>query len=311
MSFDPGMTNKHLNTENEPNNYLANTVAMSIIQIPSNVDVSTLHPKVIDLFKRPQYEQRTAEWFAVRRGLITASEAAAALGVKPFAGFKGCPREELMQTKLNKPGHFSGMAMSHGTFYESEACEHAMKILGKRQFEFGLLVHPDYPWLAASPDGITADGYCLELKCPMRRKIVPGEVPHHYESQIQIQMEVCDMEETIFAQYKPAHMCDGDEPYMDITIVKRDREWFARNLPILKLFHDEMEERRLTHVPQEPPPDENVCEIDEDMYSVEREYVREFCEFDVPCNVSDDMYSCAREYAREFSDDVFLKSAIV
>jgi hypothetical protein len=145
----------------------------------------------------------------------------------------------------------------------------------------------------------------------MRRKIVPGEVPHHYMPQILLQLEVCDLEECIFAQYKPAHMCDGDEPYMDITIVKRDREWFAKHLPIIKKFHDEMEERRLTHVPQEPPPDENVCEIEEDMYSVEREYVREFCESDVPCDISDDMYSCAKEYAREFTDDVFLKSAVV
>ncbi|AGE56157.1 hypothetical protein PBCVNEJV1_023L [Paramecium bursaria Chlorella virus NE-JV-1] len=284
---------------------------MSVVPIPA--DAGELHPKVIELFSRTQYKQRTPEWFAVRRGLITASESAAALGIKPFAGFKGCPREELMMTKLNKPKSFSGMAMQHGVHYEDEACAHAMKLLGKRQFEFGLITHKEYPWLAASPDGITADGFCVEIKCPLRRKIVPGEVPHHYVPQVQIQMEVCDMEETIFAQYKPAHMTDDGVPYCNITIVKRDREWFARHFSKLKAFHDEMEERRLTHDPQEGAPDENTCDIDEGLYDVDREYVREYdyekiVATDAVCVVADDMYSCAREYAREFSDDVFVKN---
>lgn len=273
---------------------------MSVIKPPTNV--GEIHPKVLDLYKRPQYAQRTPEWYEVRRGLITASEASAALKIKPFAGFKGCPREELMLTKLNKPKSFSGMAMQHGIHYEDEACAYAMNILGKTHLEFGLIVHKDYPWLAASPDGITTDGMCIEIKCPLRRKIIPGEVPHHYYPQIQVQMEVCDLEETAFIQYKPSSMTEDGKPYADITIVKRDREWFKKNKMLLQNFWEELEERRKTHIPEEGMPDENVIEIDDNLYSVHVEYTREYAETidEVTCYIYDKLFDNHVEYIKEF-----------
>jgi putative phage-type endonuclease len=291
---------------------------MSVLPIPT--DVGNIHPKVQSLYTRLQYAQRTPEWYEVRRGLITASEAAAAMGIKPFAGFKGCPREELMQTKLNKPKSFSGMAMQHGVHYETEACDYAMDILGKKNLEFGLLVHPEFPWLAASPDGITTDGMCVEIKCPLLRKIVPGEVPHHYQSQLQIQMEVCNIDETLFIQYRPAHMTEDGNPYVDITRVARDREWFANHRDTLKNFWEEMQDRRKSHIPREGAPDENVLEIDDELYVKDKEYVREFVDDVVivgeivshtQCSIVDDLFEGSKDYERQFSDDVFLTSMVV
>ena len=43
---------------------------MSIIQIPTDIDISAIHPRVIDLFKKPQYAQRTPEWYEVRKTLM-------------------------------------------------------------------------------------------------------------------------------------------------------------------------------------------------------------------------------------------------
>jgi putative phage-type endonuclease len=278
---------------------------MSVIQPP--LDVGPIHEKVLKLYERPQYAQRTPAWYEIRRGLITASEAAAALGIKPFQGFKGSPREELMLTKLNKPRSFSGMAMQHGVHYENEACDYAMNILGKTNLEFGLIVHPELPWLAASPDGITTDGLCVEIKCPLRRKIVPGEVPHHYYPQIQIQMEVCNIDETLFIQYKPNHMTEGGDPYVDITRVARDREWFAKHRGALQNFWEEMEERRILHIQVDGKADENVIEIVDDLYDIPREYIREtedLSENDEAslCEIADKLYDTQKTYVRQFDD---------
>ncbi|AGE57767.1 hypothetical protein ATCVNTS1_776R [Acanthocystis turfacea Chlorella virus NTS-1] len=277
---------------------------MAFFAPPSHL--GNIHPKVLELYTRPQYAQRTPEWYDVRRGLITASEAASAMNVKPFAGFKGSPREELMLTKLNKPRSFTGMAMQHGIAYEDEACAFAMDKLGKKHLEFGLIVHKDYPWLAASPDGLTTDGLCVEIKCPTRRKIIPGVVPHHYIPQIQVQMEVCDVEETIFIQYKPAHMSETGEPFADITFVKRDREWFEQNKQILQQFWEELVDRRKTHIPEEGKPDENVLEIVDGLYTTELDYTREYgheenLQTGELCFIDDDVFTTGAYYKKQFN----------
>ncbi|APC25583.1 exonuclease [Only Syngen Nebraska virus 5] len=247
---------------------------MSVYPPPEDVCIDELHPGVQSLFTKKQWVQRTPEWYEVRKGLMTASDAAGALGVPPFASFKGCPRMELLKKKLNN-APVQGMALEHGVKYETEAAEHAMKIIGTRMFEFGLLIHDEYPWLAASPDGITADGYAVEIKCPLRRKIIPGEVPHHYYPQIQVQMEVCNLDACYFIQYKPGFMTEGGEPFVDIVVVKRDREWFANNKEKLYSFWDELMNGRKTHIPEKIAP-EVVLEINDELYDLPREeYVRE------------------------------------
>jgi putative phage-type endonuclease len=266
---------------------------MSIIPIPTDVNISMLHPRVVDLFKKPQYAQRTPEWYEVRKTLMTASESSAALGIKPFAGFKVCPREDLLMKKLNIVP-VVGMALEHGVKYETEAAELAMRILGERMFEFGLVVHDEYPWLAASPDGITARGYCVEIKCPLRRKIIPGEVPSHYYPQIQVQMEVCNMDFCYFIQYKPSFMNDGGKPFIDIAVVERDRAWFDARKDILLGFYTELMQRKKTHVPVT-----EVASITDDvvegLYDVERApYKREYDdsppEVTAECMILDDFY---------------------
>jgi hypothetical protein len=84
--------------------------------------------------------------------------------------------------------------------------------------EFGLLGHPKYDFLGASPDGICTP-YCrdkitpsplvgrmLEIKCPLMRKIkysgeIKGEIcPDYYWCQVQQQLECCDLDECDFVQ---------------------------------------------------------------------------------------------------------------
>lgn len=223
-----------------------------------------MHPRVVALLQRPQWAQRTPEWYDIRRTLLTASDVAGALDIKPFASYKGSPREDLLTKKLqNKP--FGNIFTAHGQKYEDEARDMMASFLGEEVVDFGLLVHPTLPWLGASPDGVTKTGKCVEIKCPMRRQIIPGVVPHHYEPQIQVQMEVCDLDTTLFVQYRPAAMNPDKKPILDITVVERDRQWFQDNLGSMQQFFDEYKAALETYVPGPPSPPP-PCLIEDALY---------------------------------------------
>lgn len=200
-----------------------------------------IHPRVQYLLQRPQIQQRSPEWFAIRKGLVTASEVASVLDIKPFESYQGSPRALLLQEKRQPLGEgIDNVFTRHGQKYEDEARDKYCDMTGELAYEFGLMVHEEYSWLGASVDGITNTGLVLEIKCPLSRKIEPGVVPHHYMPQVQICMEVCDLEEARFIQYKPEAITWPREPEFDVTVVKRDREWFQAVLPVLRAFHEEM-----------------------------------------------------------------------
>lgn len=208
--------------------------------------------------------QRTPEWYEARKGLITASDAAAAIGVRPFASYSGDVRREALVQKLG--GWAGNIYCSHGQWYEDEACALAAKELGMTVFDFGLLRHPELEWLGASPDGVTACGALFEIKCPLRREIVPGEVPHHYLPQVQAQLEVCDVETCYFIQYKPACLTGwGRGAQLDITRVDRDRAWFARHKAALHSFFLDFQDLLRSHVPA-PPSVPAPCPVDLGLY---------------------------------------------
>ena len=197
-----------------------------------------MHPRAAALLGREQWVQRSAEWFEARREMLTASDAAAALGVKPYPSYRGNVRQELLRKKVaNEP--LVSMFVTHGQRYEDEARDRMAAAMGEACYDVGLVRHADVPWLGASPDGVTHSGKLVEIKCPLKRAIQPGVVPHHYYPQIQIQMEVADVDSTIFVQYKPAHLMPDRVSFMDIVVVERDRQWFADHKAHLESFWEE------------------------------------------------------------------------
>lgn len=224
-----------------------------------------LPSSVVRLLERPQWQQRTPEWYAVRQTLITASDASSALGVPPFKTYSGNPREDLLKKKLeNQP--LNNVFVLHGQHYEDEALGLAMDALGETAIEVGLFRHQRLPWLGASPDGITMTGRCIEIKCPLRRTIQPGVIPSHYMPQVQVQMEVCDLPSTIFIQYQPAHVARDGKMMLDIVVIERDTQWFAKHVDALQSFFDEYTEAKKTFVPIEIQA-KVMCRIDDDLYS--------------------------------------------
>ena len=223
-----------------------------------------VHPKVIDLLAREQFEQRTPAWYARRKTLMTASDAAAALGVKPFKTYSGDVRADCLKKKVT--GAFRGnMFTAHGVRLEDTARDMAAELMGDTIFDVGLIVHPDYPWLGASPDGVTASGRCVEIKCPMKREIVPGRVPSHYIPQIQLQMEVCNLDATLWIEFLPPELAADGKPFISMHVVERDREWFSENKDKLHSFFLEYQAMRETAGPPAALPDV-PCMIVGDLY---------------------------------------------
>lgn len=224
-----------------------------------------MHPQTVRLLEREQFVQRTPEWFAVRRGLLTASDAAAALNIKPFPSYRGSPRAELLARKATN-AKIQNMFVVHGQKYEDEARDWAAAALGETVMDVGLVRHSSLDWLAASPDGVTASGKLVEIKCPLKRAIQPGTIPHHYMPQVQVQMEVCDIDQTLFIQYKPACVSPDGKAFLDIVVIERDREWFRQHSEELHACWQEFMALRNPH--EQCEESESMCEIVDALYNL-------------------------------------------
>jgi putative phage-type endonuclease len=214
-----------------------------------------MNPVISELSKLPQHAQRSAEWFEQRKDKLTSSDAATALGINPYQ-----KREELLLKKcgLDLKPFVGNIATRHGQKYEDEAIEKYCRIMGKKNYNFGLLCHKDihnnddYYWLAGSPDGIAQDYYdpnkepiLLEVKCPYKRKIKIGEIPKYYLPQVQLNLFICNIQSADFIEYSPPNT-------INIVRVKRDSSWLEPNLKILESFWKEVEHYREVGIETHP-----------------------------------------------------------
>jgi putative phage-type endonuclease len=158
-------------------------------------------------------EQRSPEWFAMRNGKITASDGGAVLGKN-----KHEPSHNFILKKVFGSTFETNLACYHGKKLEYVVTIMYEYLNDVHTEEFGLLGHPDYYFLGASPDGICSP-YCrdmitpnplvgrmLEIKCPLMRKIkykgniIDNICPVYYWCQVQLQLECCDLDECDFLQ---------------------------------------------------------------------------------------------------------------
>lgn len=197
--------------------------------------------------------------------MITASDVAAALGIRPFPSYAGDIREDCLVKKLNNHP-FTSIHVRHGQKYEDEARALFCDFMGIQCFDKGLVIHPREKWVGASPDGITHCGRLVEIKCPIQRQIICGEVPHHYYPQIQTQLEVLDAEACYFVQYKPGFLTLDGKMILDIVCVERDRKWWETHRNALYSFWKEYMARQHTHIVMPPPPSP-ICLIQDDLYN--------------------------------------------
>ena len=175
-------------------------------------DSLKLAQNVVGLQKLELPEQRSPAWYAMRETMITASDWATAIGKNPYS-----TRNKLLLKKLGYEGEqFTGnAATAWGVKYEPVATSIYERRNNKTVIEFGLIPHPTISFLGASPDGITADGTMLEIKCPPKR-VITGIPPFYYWVQMQGQLEVCDLELCDFLECKIEEYETAEEYFADI-----------------------------------------------------------------------------------------------
>ena len=183
--------------------------------------------KIADLKSVPQPDQRTEEWYRFRHNTLTASNlwkvfySESSQNQLIYEKCKPLEIRESRTTNLTTPFHW-------GQKYEPLSVLYYEYVYGTRVDDFGCIPHPEYPYIAASPDGINCDpendrfGRMLEIKNIVNRDIT-GIPKMEYWVQMQIQMETCglnecDFLETRFKEYEGGYeefIGDSDFPDTD------------------------------------------------------------------------------------------------
>jgi putative phage-type endonuclease len=152
-------------------------------------------------------EQRTPEWYQYRNNLITASNIWKAIGSE-------ANKNSLIAEKCKPPVSFTGVnvdsSLHWGQKYEPVSVALYEHINQVKVHEFGCIAHRKYPFIGASPDGITENGRMIEIKNVVSREIT-GIPKMDYWVQMQVQLEVCDLEDCDFVETQFKEYDDHEE----------------------------------------------------------------------------------------------------
>lgn len=180
--------------------------------IQNNINNAQLKSKIEHIDNKPQPEQRTPEWYSYRHNLITASNA-----WKCFESEK--TKNNVIYEKC-KPIDASKSQMTSRALVWGQKYEHLTTMLYEHHnqtnvTDYGCIQHDTYKFLGASPDGIVTDekasvfGRMLEIKNVVSR-IINGIPKKEYWIQMQLQMEVCNLNECDFIETKFTEYDDED-----------------------------------------------------------------------------------------------------
>lgn len=181
------------------------------------VDKSKVKMQIEKLQNLTQMVQRTNEWYKFRHNLITASNIWKAIGseanqnslilekCKPM----GSESSSFESVNTDSPLHW-------GVKYEPLTVMLYEQRNRCKVGEFGCIQHPAHSFIGASPDGIvisedsSAYGRMLEIKNVVSREIT-GIPKMDYWVQMQVQMEVCNLNECDFVETQFKEYDEVDE----------------------------------------------------------------------------------------------------
>jgi putative phage-type endonuclease len=227
------------------NNYEEDDNSMVIIEndpINMNDLTNIIEQKIQKLREIPQPVQRTPEWYKFRWNLITASNAWKALGTQaainqiiyekcqPLTedGVEDGGEKEVKMVNTNSPLHW-------GQKYEPLTVMVYEDNYGTKVEDFGCIQHDKHKFLGASPDGIIVNkesdryGRMLEIKNVVSREIT-GIPKKEYWIQMQLQMEVCDLDdcdflETKFIEYSDYESFEADSLNKENMCLSKDQKF--------------------------------------------------------------------------------------
>lgn len=187
--------------------------SLDICQPLKNDSILFIEKQIAYLKNIPQPTQRTPEWYLFRWNLITASNAWKAFEsssvinqliyekCQPLKNGDNIDSEEpIKMVNTNTPLHW-------GQKYEPVSIQLYEYKFNTIIYDFGCIQHPTYKFIGASPDGINVDknsdryGRMLEIKNVVSRDI-NGIPKKEYWIQMQLQMEVCNLNECDFLETK-------------------------------------------------------------------------------------------------------------
>lgn len=159
--------------------------------------------------------QRTPEWYLRRYNMLTASNLWQALSTEAQQNRLIYEKCKPLETAYTESKWISTEGSLHwGVRYEPLTVKVYELLTGAKLDFFGCIVHSEYPFIGASPDGIVVNpesplfGRLVEIKNIYNREMdgIPSEA---YWTQMQIQMQCCDLEacdfvETRFKEYESA-----------------------------------------------------------------------------------------------------------
>ncbi|XP_077255230.1 uncharacterized protein LOC143893569 [Temnothorax americanus] len=195
-----------------------------------NVNEATI--KSIEIRTRGQ--DGNTQWHEYRRHRITASNFYYCCKTKSDSAKKA------LALRIINPTFFKSKATDHGKLYESKAIEIFESNCGKKVQPSGLVLHPEHPFIAASPDGILEDGLILEVKCPYTQRhcfinettitflyeddngFLHLDSTHAYYYQIQGQLFVTKKDTALLIVYTFKEMCvinvPRDEEHITVMV---------------------------------------------------------------------------------------------
>jgi putative phage-type endonuclease len=168
-------------------------------------NINIMEAKIAYLQNLPQPDQRTSEWYEFRYKHLTASNIWKAFSTESAKNqliFEKCQpyasNDKFSAVNIESPLHW-------GQKYEPLSIQLYESMYNTQVSDFGCIPHRNIHFIAASPDGINTQkmseryGRMLEVKNIVNREIT-GKPKLEYWIQMQVQLEVCDLNECDFLE---------------------------------------------------------------------------------------------------------------
>ena len=192
------------------------------IDIENTKDYNFITNQIAYLQSIPQPAQKTKEWYEFRHGLISASNIYKMFGSESKQNeliYEKCKPVDIPESVVT--GSVNTESSLHwGNKYEPLTIMVYEKRYQTKIADYGCIPHPKYSFIGASPDGINDDpmsplyGRMIEIKNIVNREIdgIPSEA---YWTQMQIQMETCDLNECDFVETRFKQYANSVEFWQD------------------------------------------------------------------------------------------------
>ena len=228
-TFHPERSLQHAEEENQNENQNQQNQNKQNQKQENNAEhqderIVMLSQKIQALRDIPQPVQRTPEWYQFRWNLITASNAWKAFDTPSTVNqliYEKCQPLKDLSVVTDVPKMVNTNTTLHwGQKYEPLSVMLYEHLYKSKVEDFGCLQHPKYKFVGASPDGIVIEsctgrfGRMLEIKNIVNREIT-GIPKKEYWVQMQLQMEVCDLDECDFLETKFVEYANAEEFHAD------------------------------------------------------------------------------------------------